>query len=87
MFGIRIGGSGQVYLSVPVLIDDEWTTCWRLLESWQYGGAKRNDAGRIFHNDPTLPHPLTGRPSDPPRCTDWAKQPQAMLEVLAASVW
>jgi hypothetical protein len=69
MFGIRIGGSGRLYLAVPLRISDEWWTGWKLVQAQYiyrlYG--RRGMGGRVLLNDPTLPHPLTGTPSDPPR--------------------
>lgn len=72
MFGIRIGGSGRLYLSVPVGFTDPLrVTAWRPFSSpAEYRLFGRRSPGRILLNDPTLPHAGTGRPTDPTRESD-----------------
>lgn len=68
MFGFVIGGSGRLYLAVPIRFGDEWGTAWRPIQSrGEYRMFGRcGGCFQILLNNPTLPHPLTGRPSDPP---------------------
>ena len=69
MFGFVIGGSGKLYLSVPMEVSGEWWSAWRPMYSpaeYRLFG-RRGGSYRVLLNNPTLPHAMTGRPSDPPR--------------------
>lgn len=70
MFGFVIGGSGKLYLAVPVKVTDAspaWVAWAPVGSLTAYSMFGRFTSGRILLNNPTLPHAGTGRPSDPPR--------------------
>lgn len=86
MFGLRIGGSGKLYLQAYLRAYQgvRWQV-WKAVTLAEYHLEGRYAEGRVLLNDPTLPHPGSGRLHDPTRYNDGLAEWRELQELRAST--